>query len=68
MPSTACSISSGSSISSTQSTARQLKGWLRVKKIALIVQHNPTWRALSEDWGKPTKPFDETKLRAPETF
>ena len=47
---------------------KQLKGWLRVKKIALIVQHNPTWRDLSDDWGKPTEPFDEAKMRAPETF
>jgi putative endonuclease len=47
---------------------KQLKGWLRIKKIALIVQHNPTWRDLSDDWGKPMEPFDEAKMRAPETF
>jgi len=32
---------------------KQLKGWRRMKKIALIVSMNPTWRDLSEDWGKP---------------
>jgi len=47
---------------------KELKGWLRVKKIALIVEHNRTWRDLSEDWGEPIKPFDEAKLRPPVTF
>jgi hypothetical protein len=28
----------------------------------LIVASNPDWRDLSDDWGKPTKPFDG-KLR-----
>ncbi len=46
----------------------QIKGWLRLKKIALIVQHNPTWRDLSEDWGKLIEPFDERTLRAPTKF
>jgi putative endonuclease len=32
---------------------KQLKGWRRAKKIALIVAMNPTWRDLSEEWGKP---------------
>jgi len=41
----------------------EIKGWLRVRKLTLIVQHNPTWRDLSEDWGKPMKPFDESKMR-----
>jgi putative endonuclease len=45
----------------------EIKGWLRVKKIALIVQHNPTWRDLSEDWGKAIV-FDESKMRPPEGF
>jgi hypothetical protein len=45
-----------------------LKGWLRSRKIELIVRHNPTWRDLSEDFGKPMEPFDETKMRRPATF
>ena len=32
---------------------KQLKGWTRAKKIALIEQTNSDWRDLSEDWGKP---------------
>jgi putative endonuclease len=32
---------------------KQIKGWTRAKKMALIVATNPTWRDLSEDWGKP---------------
>ena len=46
----------------------EIKGWLRIKKIQLIVATNPTWQDLSLEWGKPTKPFDESKLRPPETF
>lgn len=29
---------------------KQIKGWLRIKKIALIVSQNPTWSDLSADW------------------
>ena len=29
---------------------KQIKGWLRRKKIALIEEQNPIWRDLSEDW------------------
>ena len=29
---------------------KQIKGWLRAKKVALIVARNPTWQDLSEDW------------------
>ena len=29
---------------------KQIKGWVRAKKVALIVARNPTWRDLSEDW------------------
>jgi len=47
---------------------KEIKGWLRVRKIALIVEHNPTWLDLSEDWGKPIEPFDEAKLRPPRKF
>jgi len=37
---------------------KQLKGWVRIKKIALITAENPAWRDLSLEWGKPTQPFD----------
>jgi len=46
----------------------ELKGWLRIRKLALIVKHNPTWHDLSEDWGKPIEPFDESKMRPPTEF
>jgi putative endonuclease len=29
---------------------KQLKGWIRAKKIALIEKENPTWNDLSEGW------------------
>ena len=29
---------------------KQLKGWLRAKKIVLIQSENPTWTDLSRDW------------------
>ncbi len=29
---------------------KQIKGWLRAKKVALIVSHNPAWKDLSEGW------------------
>jgi putative endonuclease len=29
---------------------KQLKGWIRAKKIALIEKLNPTWNDLSEGW------------------
>jgi putative endonuclease len=30
---------------------KQLKGWSRVKKIALIESKNPRWEDLAEKWG-----------------
>jgi putative endonuclease len=29
---------------------KQIKGWLRVKKVALIVSMNPEWKDLSTGW------------------
>jgi putative endonuclease len=29
---------------------KEIKGWLRIKKIALIVSVNPTWKDLSAEW------------------
>ena len=29
---------------------KQIKGWLRAKKVALIISRNPAWRDLSEGW------------------
>ena len=30
---------------------KQLKGWRRAKKIALIESRNPRWEDLAEKWG-----------------
>ncbi len=31
---------------------KQLKGWLRNKKIALVESANPLWKDLSEEWSE----------------
>ena len=31
---------------------KRIKGWLRIKKIALIVSINPAWRDLSQEWSE----------------
>jgi putative endonuclease len=33
---------------------KQLKGWIRTKKIALIESKNPRWEDLAEKWGAQT--------------
>lgn len=45
-----------------------IKNMHRTRKIELIVGMNPTWKDLSDDWGKPIQPFDERNLRPPVTF
>ncbi len=47
---------------------KELKGWTRHRKIALIVATNPTWLDLSLEWGKRTKPFREGDLRPVHRF
>ena len=37
-------------ISAAIAREKQLKGWLRRKKVVLIQQSNPLWRDLSEGW------------------
>jgi putative endonuclease len=37
---------------------KQIKGWLRSKKLALIREMNPTWKDLSEVW-----PVEECEVR-----
>ena len=34
---------------------KQLKGWRREKKIALIEKVNPRWMDLAENWGRETR-------------
>src|SRR5580704_3416702 len=38
------------SISNAIQREKELKGWVRAKKIALIEAANPTWEDLSEPW------------------
>ena len=49
-----------------------LKGWLRARKLELIITTNPLWNDLSEDWEKQAEPFDFLReaelLRKPTTF
>ena len=44
---------------------KELKGWLRARKIALIQQENPTWADLSEEWGTKIKLFGEVRKADP---
>ena len=37
---------------------KQLKGWLRIRKLELIIATNPAWRDLSLDWGTHLAPFN----------
>ena len=37
-------------IASAIQREKQIKGWLRKKKVALIESMNPDWRDLSEEW------------------
>ena len=37
-------------ISSAIAREKQLKGWLRARKVALIESVNPDWHDLSNDW------------------
>jgi len=39
-----------SDIRSAIDREKRIKGWLRIKKITLIVSVNPSWRDLSDGW------------------
>ena len=39
-----------SDVTSAIEREKQIKGWLRVKKEALIESSNPLWKDLSRDW------------------
>jgi putative endonuclease len=41
---------STSNVHSALEREKQIKGWLRSKKIALIESMNPEWKDLSEEW------------------
>jgi putative endonuclease len=56
------------SIDSAIAREKEIKGWLRIRKIQFIIANNPTWRDLSLDFDKPIEPFNESKLRPPTKF
>ena len=37
-------------VSAAVAREKQIKGWTRAKKLALIETNNPAWRDLSEEW------------------
>ena len=39
---------------------KELKCWLRARKVDLIVRNNPDWRDLSAEWGKPIQPLQQS--------
>ena len=42
-----------SNVHSAIAREKQIKGWTRAKKVALIEAQNPWWHDLSEGWGEP---------------
>jgi putative endonuclease len=43
---------------------KQIKGWLRSKKISLIEQTNSVWRDHSEEWFSENNPVRDPSLRS----
>jgi putative endonuclease len=39
---------------------KEIKGWVRRKKVALIYSFNPGWEDLSHDWFSPSPPRDSS--------
>ena len=44
---------------------KQLKGWRREKKIALIEKRNPRWEDLAENWGREMRFRGQSLKRTP---
>jgi putative endonuclease len=42
---------------------KQLKGWLRIRKLDLVISTNPDWLDLSKDWGQFINPRSEAGER-----
>jgi len=43
---------------------KQIRGWLRAKKVALIEATNPEWKDLSEGWYRETANGRDSSLRS----
>jgi putative endonuclease len=52
------------SINTAIAREKELKGWLRIRKLELIISTNPTWIDLSADWGKPIEPYAWPEIAA----
>jgi predicted GIY-YIG superfamily endonuclease len=44
---------------------KQLKGWRRGKKIALVDKANPRWKDIAEQWGREIRLRGESLGRTP---
>ena len=51
----------GSDIHAAIAREKQIKGWLRAKKIALIDSMNPEWKDLTEEWFVSLQDTDDEK-------
>jgi putative endonuclease len=47
---------------------KQLKGWRRARKLALIEEQNLEWQDLSKDWGKASERTSLHQLLPPQTL
>ena len=52
------------SIATAINREKQLKGWLRVRKLELIITTNPLWRDLSSEWGNQF-PHSKSQISTP---
>ena len=43
---------------------KQVKGWLRNKKVALIEANNPAWNDLAAEWFDAEQPIADPSLRS----
>ena len=43
---------------------KELKGWLRIRKIELIEKENSSWNDLCENWGRPIDSTTDPSLRS----
>jgi len=49
------------SVAAAIARVTEIKKWRREKKVALIVQKNPTWEDLAAEWGRPAVMVVRTK-------
>ncbi len=53
-----------SDVESAIAREKQIKGWRRDKKVALIEASNPQWKDLSLEWCSSTAPGGDSSLRS----